>query len=225
MATRRLTRDQIAKIVDNDPEAIRAFEDLFRQATAEVPAEVTTLRQNVDALNVAPAGVDAVIALDWLNRIQDRLDRVCYAQLIKNFDQVASAINTAQALTWDNLVLGSGVSIGSPASRVVFARRGVFDFHVSLQVSSSSGSKKDIWVWYRVNGVDIPSSAIIETESTSNGFSSLSRNEFFEVNAGDYAELMFAVDDTDLFVNAQAATAFAPASPSAIATIRQVCSK
>jgi hypothetical protein len=223
MATRRLTRDQIAKIVDNDPEAIRAFEDLFRQATAEVPAEVTTLRQDVDALNVAPAGVDAVIALDWLNRIQDRIDRLAYAELVKNFDQVAGAINTATAVTWDSFVLGRGVSLGSPASRVVFERKGVYEMDVSVQLSSNNANQKNVWLWYRVNGTDVPSSAVIETETANNGFASISRTEFFELSAGDYVELMFAVDDTGLFINADAATAFAPAAPAAIATIKQVC--
>jgi hypothetical protein len=60
MAQRRLTRDQIAKIVDNDPEAIRAFEDLFRQATADQPTELGTLRRDLDGLAQGPDGFDAL---------------------------------------------------------------------------------------------------------------------------------------------------------------------
>ena len=223
MAQRRLTRDQIAKIVDNDPEAIRAFEDLFRQATGDQPAELVTLRNDVDALASDPAGSDGIIALDWLNRLQDRIDRLGYAELIKNFDQIAGGVNTAVAVTWDSVVLGRGVSLGSPASRIVFERKGIYEVDVSVQLSSSSSSQKNIWLWYRLNGTDVPASAVIETETANNGFASISRTEFFQLAAGDYVELMFAVDDVGLFLNAEAATAFAPSAPAAIATIKQVC--
>ena len=86
MAQRRLTRDQIAKIVNNDPEAIRAFEDLFRQATADQPAELVTLRRDLDGLAQAPDGFDALEALSWASRIQDRLDRFAYAEIVKTAD-------------------------------------------------------------------------------------------------------------------------------------------
>jgi len=38
----------------------------------------------------------------------------------------------------------------------------------------------------------------------------------------DYVELMWAADDTNVILNAHAATAFAPASPSALLSITQV---
>lgn len=222
MATRRLTRDQIAKIVNNDPEAIRAFEDLFRQATDDQPTEIVALRGEVDALSVAPAGSDAVMALDWVNRLEDRLNLTTYGELIKNFDQTAGAVDTATPVTWDSVVVGRGISIGTPASRIIFARTGIYELDISVQLASNSSAQKNIWLWYRVNGADVPNSSVIETESANNGYSAISRTEFFEINAGDYIELVFAVDDTDLFLNAEAATSFAPAAPAAIATVTQV---
>lgn len=222
MAQRRLTRDQIAKIVNNDPEAIRAFEDLFRQATSDQPAELVALRSSVDALELEPGGFDALEALSWASRLQDRLDRFAYAEIIKTADQVAGAINTAEAITWNNATIAKGVSLGSPASRIVIARAGTYKFDLSLQLSSSSASQKNMWVWFAVNGTDVANSAIIETEALNNGHCSISRTEMLPLSAGDYVECKFAVDDVALTLNAEAATAFAPAAPAALLAVTQV---
>jgi hypothetical protein len=124
MAQRRLTRDQIAKIVDNDPEAIRAFEDLFRQATADQPAELVTLRRDLDGLAQGPDGFDALEALSWASRIQDRLDRFAYAELLKTADQIPATINTATGITWNTIAIARNVTLGSPASRIIVSEGG-----------------------------------------------------------------------------------------------------
>lgn len=222
MAQRRLTRDQIAKIVDNDPEAIRAFEDLFRQATSDQPAVITTLQQDVDALNLQPDAYDALEALSWASRLQDRLDRFAYAEIIKTADQVAGAINTAEAITWNNAPIAKGISLGSPASRIVVDRAGTYKFDLSAQLSSSSSSQKNIWIWFAINGTDVANSAIIETEALNNGHCAVSRTELMPLAAGDYVECKFAVDDVALILNAEAATAFAPAAPAALLAVTQV---
>jgi len=222
MAQRRLTRDQIAKIVDNDPEAIRAFEDLFRQATADQPTELGTLRRDLDGLAQGPDGFDALEALSWASRIQDRLDRFAYAELLKTADQVPAAINTATGITWDSIAIARNVTLGSPASRIVVSRAGAYKFDLSVQLSSTSASAKNIWLWFAINGTAVPNSAVIETETGNNGFASVSRAEFFELQAGDYVECVFATDDLDLFLNAEAATAFAPAAPAALLAVTQV---
>jgi hypothetical protein len=222
MAQRRLTRDQIAKIVDNDPEAIRAFEDLFRQATADQPTELGTLRRDLDGLAQGPDGFDALEALSWASRIQDRLDRFAYAEIIKTADQLATVINTATAITWTTAPKAKGVSIGSPASRIVIDRAGTYKFDLFAQLSSTNASAKNLWLWFAINGTAIANSAAIETETGNNAFASMVRAEFFELSAGDYVECFFAVDDLALFLNAEAATAFAPAAPSAHLAVTQV---
>lgn len=221
MALRRLTRDQIAKIVDDDPEAIRAFEDLFRQATATGPTDIGNLRLDIEGILQRPeVGREA---LDLATYIYDCMQNLGYAEVIKGADQSATVINTATAITWSSITLARNVSLGSPASRLVFARKGIYELDISLSVSSTSSSPKNIWVWYRLNGSDIADSSVIETNEVNNGFFNFSRTEFFELAAGDYIEVMFAVDSLNLAINAEPATAFAPAAPAAIATIKQLC--
>lgn len=221
MAQRRLTRDQIARIVDNDPEAIRAFEDLFRQATATGPAEVLTLRGDVEGILQEPRTGGQ--AYDLANYILDCMANLGYAELIKTATQAAANPNEATAVTWTSAPIARNISLGSPASRIVFARKGIYGITSSFKLSSGSASKKDIYVWFRVNGTDRPDSTVIETETGANDFASLTRSFYFDLRAGDYVEAYFAADDVGLELRATAATAFAPASPAAIATINQLC--
>lgn len=222
MAQRRLTRDQIAKIVNNDPEAIRAFEDLFRQATAEQPTELGTLRRDLDGLAQAPDGFDALEALSFASRIQDRLNRFAYAEIIKTADQSATVINTATAITWTTAVIAKGVSIGSPASRIVIDRAGTYRFDLSTQVLSSSGTAKNIWVWFAIQGAAVANSAMKESERSNADYAVISRSQMLTVTAGQYVECFFAVSNLDLSLDAVAATAFAPAAPAALLGITQV---
>jgi len=52
----------------------------------------------------------------------------------------------------------------------------------------------------------------------------MSRSAAFPMSAGSYLQAMWAVDDVDLWIDAPAATAFAPSSPAvtlAITRLRQ----
>ena len=223
MAQRRVSRDQIAKIVNNDPEAIRAFEDLFRQATSEQPAELVTLRADVDGLALDPAGSDALEALSWLSRLQAQIDQpVSYAEIIKTADQTPATINTATAITWDSAPIAQGVSIGSPASRIVMARAGTYKFDLSTQILSSSGMAKNVWVWFAIQGTAVANSAMVESERSSADHAVITRSQMLTVTAGQYVECFFSVDNLDLRLDAIAATAFAPAAAAAVLNVTQV---
>jgi len=50
----------------------------------------------------------------------------------------------------------------------------------------------------------------------------LHKTDFISLNASDYVEIMFAVDDTNLWLDASAATAFAPAAPAVLVAVTQV---
>jgi hypothetical protein len=74
-------------------------------------------------------------------------------------------------------------------------------------------------LWFRLNGVDVPDSASQIRIQGSNAeiFSSL--NYFFDLNAGDYVEIMYSVDDLSIQILAEAASAPHPGIPSIILTV------
>lgn len=144
-----------------------------------------------------------------------------YGQFAKTTDQVPSAINTANAVLWDSSLISNGVTIGAPTSRIVVANAGLYKFSASFQLTSSSASVKNVWFWFRKNGVDIANTAMITSLDSGTAIRTPSRSLFFSLAATDYIELMWASDSVNATLDNIAATAFAPAAPAALLTVNQ----
>ena len=145
-----------------------------------------------------------------------------YGQFARTTDQVAGSINTAVSVVFDTTEVANGITLGTPASRLVAANSGLYSFAVNFQVLSNSASSKNGWFWFRKNGVDIADSSNRLTLSANSEYSILHKTDFISLNASDYVEIMFAVDDTNLWLDASAATAFAPAAPAVLVAVTQV---
>lgn len=144
-----------------------------------------------------------------------------YGQFSKNTDQTPAAANTAYAILWTTAGIASGVAMGTPTSRVVTANPGLYRFNSSIQLTSSSATVKNVWLWYRKNGVDIPNSALITSLDSGTAIRAPSRSMLISMVAGDYVELMYASDSINITVDAVPATAFAPAAPAALMSVSQ----
>jgi hypothetical protein len=145
-----------------------------------------------------------------------------YGEFTKTSDQSPAVINTAYALTFDNTEIAEGISIGSPASRIVVVQSGLYQFDATVQISSSSSSAKTVWLWFRKNGTDVANSARLVTIDINNGYTAVSMSEFFSLAANDRIEIMFAADNTAITVDNVAATAFAPAAPAVVLAVSQI---
>jgi hypothetical protein len=145
-----------------------------------------------------------------------------YGDFNKTADQSPAVINTAYALTFDNTRIANGVSIGSPASRIVVSRSGLYQFNATVQISSGNSSPKDVYVWFRKNGTDVPNSTRLVTIDVNNGYIPIALIEAFSLEANAYIELMFASTDTAITIDNVAATAFSPAAPAAVLSVTQL---
>ena len=137
-------------------------------------------------------------------------------------DVTAASANTAYPLTFAIMAGSVGVTLGTPASRVVFAEGGAYTLSFTAQTHSSSGSTVNFWFWPRLNGVDIVDSAMQNTLHQNNATMIVSRTQIFNVNAGDYLEAYWATDRTQGSLQHHAANAFAPATPAATLAISRV---
>lgn len=144
-----------------------------------------------------------------------------YGQITKTTDQTPAAANTAYGITWPAVSIGNGISVGVPNTRVVAANAGLYKFSASFQLTSGSASVKNVWFWFRKNGVDIANSSIVTSLDSGSAIRTPSRSLLISLAAGDYVEVMWASNDTNVTLDAIAATAFAPASPSATLTVNQ----
>ena len=137
-------------------------------------------------------------------------------------DVTAASSNTAYPLTFSIMAGSVGVTLGTPASRIVFTEGGAYTLSFTAQTHSSSGSTVNFWFWPRLNGVDIVDSAMQNTLHQNNATMIISRTQIFNVNAGDYLEAYWATDSTNGSLQHHAANAFAPATPAATLAISRV---
>ena len=132
------------------------------------------------------------------------------------------AIDTATAITFNTTTVSNGVAIGSPTSRVIVSRSGLYNLSMSFQLSSSSSSIKDVYLWVRKNGVDLPNSTIVHSLESNSAKTVQSRSMTISLNANDYIELYWGSPDNNVSLSAIAATSFSPATPSVILSVNQI---
>jgi hypothetical protein len=175
---------------------------------ANTEDELAVVKSELQALNIAPPVAQEVFA--------------DYAMVYDTTNHVAAATNTPYAVTFNTTAYARGIRIGSPTSRILCNRPGIYNFMFSAQIDKTSGGTGNIWLWGRKNGTDIPQSASRVQIQGNNAELVATVNFYVEMSNGDYFELMYAVSDTSVIILAEAPTAFAPAVPSIILTVNQV---
>jgi hypothetical protein len=145
-----------------------------------------------------------------------------YGVFAKTSDQSPVAVNTEALLTFDSVEISNGVTIGTPASRIVVPESGLYVLDANIQLSSGSSSAKNVWFWFKKNGTAVPNSSRIVTSNINNGYIPITINEPVSLAANDYIEIAFAADDTNVTVDNVAATAFAPVAPAVVLSVTQV---
>ncbi len=181
--------------------------------------------------NVKPTAPDNVIPLAAC-LVSDATDGVIfvrptitqmqyYGEFAATVDQTVAVINTAYAVTFNSTEISNGVVIGTPASRLIVPQSGLYRVQLGIQLTSTSSSAKNFWCWFRKNGTDIPNSARIATSDINNGYVPVAHDITVSMEANDYIEVMYAADSTNVYADAAAATAFAPASSAVQVAITQ----
>jgi len=174
--------------------------------TADLRALLADLRTQVEGLQMTPPPVPK--------------RRTRYGQFYDTTTQTAALTNTAYPITFNTTDISDGVRLRSPStSEVEVDTEGLYNFQVSIQLDCTGGSNREVWVWVRKNGADIPNSAFYVTIQNNNSELLQAFNLFANMKAGDYVQFMWAVGNTDAQLATFAASAFAPAVPSIILTV------
>jgi hypothetical protein len=168
--------------------------------------------------DIAPPVVPVQVTQDILPPVPDHR-RKRYGAFHSTVTQTAAAINTAYPMTLNTTDLSFGVYTGLPTSRIIVDTEGVYNFQFSAQLEKTAGGVGAIYIWCRINGVDIPDSATKIRIQGNNHETVAAWNFVLPVNAGDYFELVWSTDDTTCQIFASAASAPVPAIPSVILTV------
>ena len=116
------------------------------------------------------------------------------------------------------IVLSTTIS-ATKSTRLTVDADGVYNFQFSAQLDKTSSSKKDVWIWARINDVDVPDSATKITLAGSSAATVAAWNFVYQLSANDYFELMWATDDVDCYMPSEPASAFVPSIPAIIMTV------
>jgi len=133
--------------------------------------------------------------------------------------QTRTAINTAKAVTFNNNTLQNQITKDTvDTSKMYVDVSGYYNIQFSAQISKSSGGTAYIWLWPRVDGVDITASASKVAVQGTAAESVPAWNFVLPLNAGSYFQLMWATN-SNITLLAESATAFCPSIPSVILTM------
>lgn len=186
------------------------------------PGKLTKVRPTAPNVQISIAAVLKVGTSDGILLVRPTIfPRLFYGKFMSTQSQLPALANTAYAITFNSTDIASGVVLENN-SRIKVLNAGLYSFDFRLQITSTNANQKNIWIWARKNGIDVPNSAT-KVSVTGNVVELVPSWDFvYSFVIGDYFELMYAVDDTGLLINAPAATAFAPATPSAVLKVKQV---
>jgi len=139
------------------------------------------------------------------------------AKFFSTVDQTASVINTAYALQFENTYLGETISIVGTQITPLYS--GVYNFELSVELTSTNANSKELSFWVRRSGVDIANTGRLHVVAGSGEVDNFEYSFTIDLTAGQYIELMWATDDTGITIDYQAAASPRPAVPSTLLTV------
>jgi hypothetical protein len=104
-------------------------------------------------------------------------------------------------------------------SKIIVGDTGTYNVQFSAQIRHIGGGSGTVNIWFRVNGVDVPASDTRVTIPASGQYVVAAWNILLSLNAGDYVQVMWQPDATDVILQAEAAAVGHPSIPSVIVTV------
>jgi len=135
-------------------------------------------------------------------------------------DQTLAAINTGYPITFNQTYLNNFVALQTAStSKIEVAVAGVYNFQLSAQLKSTNASAKDVQIWIKRGTTTIGYSGHRYTVEGSDNHMNV--NWIFDIDlaVGEYIEMYWGADDTNVTMEAIAASAPYPAVASAVMAV------
>jgi hypothetical protein len=120
-----------------------------------------------------------------------------YGAFQRNADLLFAAANTAYIVPLDTTDMASGMYF-LPGDGIHVEQAGVYNYQYSVQFANTDSQTHTAFLWFRVNGVDVPGTAskfdIPSKHGASDGYLIAACNFYVELKATDYVELWGAAD-------------------------------
>ena len=186
---------------------------------------LTNVRPTAPNVVISVAAVLSVDATDGEIMVRPTIPiGLDYGSFDATVDQTLAAINTATAITLNNTLVSNGVTLSASPnnSRLNVAEAGFYQIDAVLQLTSGNASDKNVYFWLRKNGSNVAETTRAITVNINGGFTPIALNYTISLAANDYVELYWAANNTNVTLDAVAASAFAPAAASVLVNINQL---
>lgn len=137
--------------------------------------------------------------------------------------QTNAGATFANVITYNTLDFNKGISL-TQSSRILFDYSGVYNIQFSAQVDKTDSGSDEIELWFSKNGINLDNSSTLLELAGNNAEHVAAWNFFVEVDSGDYVELYWHSNDTDMRLLARGTQSNPdrPAIPSVILTVSQI---
>jgi len=153
------------------------------------------------------------------NEINSPLPHAAYYDTTTQTNPVADSVNL---FTYDSVTSEFQIGRGKPTSKIYVNDTGLYNFQFSAQLDKSGGGKSAVYIWPRINGVNVPNSATKIVINGPNDEVVPAWNFVLVLKAGDYFELAWESPDTNVIIAAGPPSGNIPGVPSIILTVNWV---
>jgi hypothetical protein len=132
--------------------------------------------------------------------------------------------NISRSMQLETTEHSVGVSIVS-GSRITVANAGTYNLQFSAQLEKTDNGVDTVYIWFKKNGTNIPRSTTsidVLKQAGGSGRFVAAWNYVDTFNAGDYIEIIWQSDDTNMQLAYDPAAGNFPSIPSVIATLTQI---
>jgi len=149
-----------------------------------------------------------------------------YGSFYSSLDQTDGV--TPHLMFCENTADADGVTmeLGDEAtkSQITFANAGTYNIQFSAQFHNTGGggSGNTVHIWFKLNGTDIADSDTRLTVPSNAPYVVAAWNFIVSVAAGDYVEISWFTDNSNIILEHELITATYPAIPSVIITATQI---
>lgn len=149
------------------------------------------------------------------NTVNASIPHASYYDTTTQTNPVADAVNL---FTYNSVISEFQITRSAPTSKIFVNNTGLYNFQFSAQFDKTNANAASIYIWPRINGVNVPDSATKIVVDGSDAEIVPAWNFLLVMKAGDYFELAWQSSATTVICLAEAAASNYPGIPSIILT-------
>lgn len=155
----------------------------------------------------------------YFNQVSNRLNSpLAHASYYDTTTQTNPVADTVNLFTYNSVISEFQITRGTPTSKIFFSNTGIYNIQFSAQFDKTNANAASIYIWPRINGVNVPDSATKIVVDGSDAEIVPAWNFLLVMKAGDYFELAWQSSATTVICLAEAAASNYPGIPSIILT-------